>query len=60
MSAGADGASAPGPTPGGFTFIAPTVDACEGDACLIPGAPTGGTDLPSLLGGDVRDGRPER
>jgi hypothetical protein len=21
---------------GGFTFVAPTQDACEGDACLLP------------------------
>ncbi len=42
----------------GFAFLAPAQDACEGDACLIPGAvnPAGPT---SLLDGDVGDGRSE-
>jgi hypothetical protein len=43
---------------GGFAFLAPAQDACEGDACIIPGASVeAGTA--SLVGGDVRDGRAE-
>ncbi|PSL39613.1 hypothetical protein CLV49_3257 [Labedella gwakjiensis] len=56
MSVGA-GFSAPD---GGFTFVAPAQDACEGDACLIPGAtPSAAGEADSLLAGDVRDGRVE-
>jgi hypothetical protein len=43
---------------GGFAFFAPAQDACEGDACVIPGA-SEEAGAASLLGGDVRDGRVE-
>jgi hypothetical protein len=43
---------------GGFAFLAPAQDACEGDACVIPGA-SNETAAASLLRGDVRDGRVE-
>jgi hypothetical protein len=54
-----NGLSAPA---GGFAFLAPAQDACEGDACVIPGAAvaTATEGVPSLLGGDVRDRRVER
>lgn len=42
---------------GGFTLVAPAQDVCEGDSCLLP---TPGVEgAPSLLAGDVRDGRAE-
>lgn len=44
---------------GGFTFVAPTQDACEGDACLLPGTTSVIPEDASLLAGDVRDGRVE-
>lgn len=56
MTAG-NGLSAP---IGGFAFLAPAQDACEGDACVIPGASVATEGVPSLLGGDVRDRRVER
>jgi hypothetical protein len=43
----------------GFTFVAPTRDACEGDACLLPGASDDAGESASLLRGDVRDRRAE-
>lgn len=48
-------------TTGGLAFLAPAQDACEGDACLIPGTSVATTaeGVPSLLGGDVRDRRVE-
>ena len=32
---------------GGFTFVAPSQDACEGDSCLLPGALAPGEDAAS-------------
>lgn len=43
---------------GGFAYLAPTQDACEGDACIIPGATVASSD-PSLLSGDIGDRRVE-
>jgi hypothetical protein len=44
---------------GGFAFLAPAGDACEGDACVIPDPPMLRPGAPSLLGSDVGDGRLE-
>jgi hypothetical protein len=34
----------------GFTFVAPSQDACEGDACLVPGVPGVAGDTASPVG----------